>query len=651
MIYIKSLCRTAAAFGYLLVSLQALAIDGKLELNSAKPQAGATIRFNYHTSDQSGNLRGALIYYSPKDVNHSFAEDIILNRQASGSYQGSFLLPKNAIAFAIKFSSGNAVDSNNGKGYLYPVFTGGEPVKGSDAGLALFYAYPARLGFTEKRDAAIGLFLRAIKQCPAESLRFEHHYYRLLALKYKEAAYPEIENRATAILTQAHPSVEQYQMVMTLYQMTHNFIMSDSILKAGSKKFAGSNLAIMQFDKEFNQYDSIPNMLRIYNAFTKAFNVNELSSQAAETYSFWSSFIGYRYLLRKDIPRAIYYTGQIIAPKLTGYRAFYLDYIAAAMLDNQTRDTTLVDSLVMAAFNSIQQVKQHPEAYRLQGETTSEFFERFKQENEAPVMDACAKVMALKAKYGEALAYQEKVIDITQWNNPAFNEHYLEYLEKCGQMGKAFEKAQLIFPTGNTNPRFRELMKLAFVHEKGSEKGYAQLLASMEDPIIKQLRDSISKQLLRIAAIPFSLSDLNGHRVSLDSLHGKVVVLDFWSTWCSPCKAALPTMQRAVNKYRSDTGIVFLFVDTWETVPQETRLKMVNKLIEAKNYSFTVLLDKNRDLEKRDYEMASDYEIKGLPTKIIINKQGNITFRNIGFDGNEDKLFNEITEMIEMARQ
>jgi cytochrome c biogenesis protein CcmG/thiol:disulfide interchange protein DsbE len=65
----------------------------------------------------------------------------------------------------------------------------------------------------------------------------------------------------------------------------------------------------------------------------------------------------------------------------------------------------------------------------------------------------------------------------------------------------------------------------------------------------------------------FNLRDLEGNEVSLANHRKKVAVLDFWATWCAPCIKSFPAMQMAVDKYKRDPDVTFLFITTWEQKP------------------------------------------------------------------------------------
>ncbi len=127
----------------------------------------------------------------------------------------------------------------------------------------------------------------------------------------------------------------------------------------------------------------------------------------------------------------------------------------------------------------------------------------------------------------------------------------------------------------------------------------------------------ILKKYGTLKAKDFTLKNLDGGEVTLSSLINKVVVLDFWATWCGPCRASFPAMQVLLNKYKGDSSVVFLFIDVWENT---TPLKMktaASQLLKENNYGFTVLLDVND-------KVVNDYRVDGIPTKFVIDKKGNI---------------------------
>ncbi|MBK5208919.1 MAG: TlpA family protein disulfide reductase [Flavobacteriaceae bacterium] len=137
-----------------------------------------------------------------------------------------------------------------------------------------------------------------------------------------------------------------------------------------------------------------------------------------------------------------------------------------------------------------------------------------------------------------------------------------------------------------------------------------------------------------IKAIDFALTNLEGKTIKLSDYKGKMVVLDFWPTWCGPCRASFPKMQELVTKYKND-NIEFFFIDTWERESDSKIKENVSKFIKENNYSFNVLYD-------FEDKIVENYKIQGIPTKIVIDKDGNI----ISINSSENNLVALIEENI-----
>ncbi len=136
------------------------------------------------------------------------------------------------------------------------------------------------------------------------------------------------------------------------------------------------------------------------------------------------------------------------------------------------------------------------------------------------------------------------------------------------------------------------------------------------------------------AAPDFTLSTRRGPggtTVSLAQLKGRVVVLDFWASWCPPCRAAIPALERIHKDYES-RGVAVIGINVNDTVDPHDFMRSMSA-------TYTILIDDGR--------ASREYRVKGIPTLVVIDKTGTIRFRESGFGGaSEAKMRHAIEEAL-----
>ena len=124
----------------------------------------------------------------------------------------------------------------------------------------------------------------------------------------------------------------------------------------------------------------------------------------------------------------------------------------------------------------------------------------------------------------------------------------------------------------------------------------------------------------------FQLKDINGKTVSLADYKGKILVIDFWATWCQPCRDSFPAAKIVIEKYKDDPNVKFLFIDTREK--EANYRDLAKKFMADNHYPFYFVFDEKSDDGRIDATFKK-YVMPGIPVKYFIDGDGIIRYRMI----------------------
>lgn len=133
-------------------------------------------------------------------------------------------------------------------------------------------------------------------------------------------------------------------------------------------------------------------------------------------------------------------------------------------------------------------------------------------------------------------------------------------------------------------------------------------------------------------AYDFMLKDMSGNTVKLSDYKGKVVFLDFWASWCPPCRDSIPAVKDLHKKHSLDSKAAVLGVNAGE------KHGTVDKFLKKQGIDYTVLLGDNETLQK--------YNVNGIPAFFIIGKDGNIAKKYTGYYRGLEKEWDKEIELL-----
>jgi thiol-disulfide isomerase/thioredoxin len=219
-------------------------------------------------------------------------------------------------------------------------------------------------------------------------------------------------------------------------------------------------------------------------------------------------------------------------------------------------------------------------------------------------------------------------------------------LERLGRLKDALARLAEAFAVPDTraseSDRADDRRKLGEMYRKvhHSEKGIGDLILAAYDRTAAQVEQRKSKLLAMdpnasaTEPMQFTISGLDGSKLPLSNLKGRVVVVDFWATWCQPCRVQHPLYEKVKARFKERPDVVFLAVDTDS---EEDRSK-VGPFLDNQKWSRNVYFEDG---------LQRLLNVSSIPTTVLFDKGGHVASRMNGFL--PDKFVDQLTQRIESA--
>lgn len=611
---------------------RSFAQSSHLILSDAYPQPGEKLTLSYNTvgSPLNGkNAAVAIIYWLDGKTYPAVAVDFKPNGKL---LTADVQVPDSAQAFVVKLTSPDSIDNNAGKGYIYMVYKGKSPVQGAYASLAYSNVVFRNLAIDRSdMDAAVADMNKEFALYPTGKTKYKSNYFLYLAYS-KSSANKILTAHIIDSLRKSNDENNNNAAADILYRMGKNED-GDALIAVMKVKFPNGIAARQQRENDIRKEKDVTKKDSLFEVYLKAGAV-------------------------KDVAFLDYITANVAAANLREarfdkfyyYKAMLKDSIILADFLNEIPYNWAKAGVHLREAESLAKEGLLMDQYNIDHATaghfaTAEQVKRGSQSSWDYAADSYAYILYKEAKYDEALKVEKPVWERNK-EDADITENYADILVATKNYAQATDIIEASIKSGKETDGLKSALKTCYLKNKGSENGYTEYLAILENASKEAARAELVKQMINQPAPAFTLKDIDGNVVSLKDLKGKTVIVDFWATWCGPCKASLPGMQKAVNKYKDDPNTVFLFIDTWENGSKY--IDGVKKFIADNNYTFQVVMDETGN-DGRQSKVVTQFNVDGIPTKFIIDKSGNIRFKVVGFDGNADKLVDEVSSMIDLA--
>lgn len=604
-----------------------------------KPKPGDVITFSYEPAGDIANtikpVEGVVYQVGIKG---NKADDIVMEKLA-GKYSGKITTDPEMNFLYLGFSSDKKFDNNFNEGYWIQLYENDKPRYESNFALANFYQYMGRqVGVEANNEKALAAMEKEFEAYPDNRKKYLINYARLQMLIKKDDAPKIVQKEIESILKAGLKEETDYSNLESLYSVAKLPEQQKFITSLKKEKFPAGTWTRADILNKYYQEKDIEKKKQMLDDILVKTETDENWKMYKANISNYKAQLANLYMEKKDW---VNFKKAVDEAKIEDKERLAQLYNSAAWEMQKTSDNLpLAEEFSRIATNYYKEQWKNPTAKKPDYLTGKQWAENNKYMY-GMFADTYGMVMYRMGEYKKGFVFaKDAALVVNDGKDPDQNNTYALLAEKVLPKKQYVKELEQFVINGKSTSDVKDVLKRAYVKDKKSETGFDDYIAGLQKSAIEKMLEELKKKILNDKAPAFALLDLEGKKLSLGELQGKVVVVDFWATWCGPCKASFPGMQKMVNKYKDDPNVKFVFIDTWES--GDNKEKIVGDFIKNNKYTFHVLMD-------NESKVVVDYKVEGIPTKFVIDKNGNIRFKSIGFDGSDDKLINELTAMIDIA--